>query len=209
MAGSVVSIFQGAIRQPRQRWSLNRTALDALLAALDANGDRASEKYTALHDRLVRFFQWHNVDEADALADEVLDRLARRIADQPGSSDEAVKDPARFASGIARLLLHEHWRQRQRQDRAMREMQRLEWHADGEMKEQTERMASALDRCLQHLNPAQRELIEKYYGTEGQNQIEARKQLAEQFKISLNALRNRAMRIRADLERRTSAALAK
>jgi DNA-directed RNA polymerase specialized sigma24 family protein len=91
----------------------------------------------------------------------------------------------------------------------MQEMQRVEWHADGEMKEQIERMASALDRCLQHLNPAQRELIEKYYGTEGQNQIEARKQLAEQFKISLNALRNRAMRIRADLERRTNAALAK
>jgi hypothetical protein len=59
------------------------------------------------------------------------------------------------------------------------------------------------------LPAAQRELIEKYYGTDGRNQIESRKQLAEEHKISLNALRNRAMRIRIELEERAAQALRK
>lgn len=210
MADSVISILHGVgVKQPRRRWSLSRPALDALLAGLDPNRNRACEKYNALHERLIRFFQWNNVEEADTLADEVLDRLARRIAAETHSSGEAVKEPEKFAAGIARLLLHEYWRQRQRQEQAMQAMKSQDWMPDAAEKQETEALAAVLDECLQSLQPVQRELIEKYYGTEGQNQIEARKQLAIQFNISLNALRNRAMRIRADLERRARSALTK
>jgi len=208
MADSVISMpGSGVVKEPRaggrrRRWSLDRPAFGALLAALDPNHSRASEKYTVLHERLTRFFQWHSVDEAEVLADEVLDRLARRVSTDGGGSD-AIKEPEKFATGIARLLLHEYWRRRQRQEEAMLELK----YEDAAPGREIEGLAAVLDRCLKELPSAQRELIERYYGTEGQNQIEARKQLADQFKISLNALRNRAMRIRADLEQRARQAL--
>ena len=217
MAGSVISILQGTgeipARTPAKRWSLDRSAFDALLDALDSDRENSSRKYTALHERLVRFFQWNNVEEADALADETLDRLARRIAadrsGQAGVATDAVKEPEKFAAGIARLLLHERWRQQQRREQAMQAIQQQDWTANAAIQQETEELASVLDECLRTLPAAQRELIEKYYGTEGQNQIESRKQLADRYKISLNALRNRAMRIRADLEERAAQALQK
>lgn len=216
MAGSVVSILHGSVAaaapETRKRWSLNRPAFDALLSALDADRGRASSKYTALHERLIRFFQWNNIEEADSLADETLDRLARRIAaDQSGTqgATDAVKEPEKFAAGIARLLLHEYWRQKQRQEMAMQSIKQQEWTTDTQAAQETEQLAAVLDQCLRALPPIQRELIEKYYGTDGRNQIESRKQLAEQHNISLNALRNRAMRIRAELEERAARALRK
>jgi hypothetical protein len=217
MAGSVISILHGTselpVPAPAKRWSLDRAAFEALLDALDADREISSKKYTALHERLVRFFQWNNVEEADALADETLDRLARRIASDrssvAGVTTDAVKEPEKFAAGIARLLLHEHWRQLQRHDQAMQSMKQHDWMAHSAMQQETEALASVLDECLRTLPAPQRELIQKYYGAEGQNQIESRKRLANQYKISLNALRNRAMRIRAELEERAAQALRK
>jgi hypothetical protein len=217
MAGSVASIHHGsgeaAPRSTGKRWNLDRFAFDALLSALDPDRDVASARYTALHERLVRFFQWNNIEEADALADETLDRLARRVAADRNSTNqsdtEAVKEPEKFAAGVARLLLHEYWRQRQRQEQALESLKHRDWTANLEAKQETEVLASALDECLRALPAAQRELIEKYYGTDGRNQIESRKQLAEEHKISLNALRNRAMRIRIELEERAAQALRK
>ncbi|MBB6142713.1 DNA-directed RNA polymerase specialized sigma24 family protein [Silvibacterium bohemicum] len=220
MAGSVISIVQGitggTLTKPAKRWSLDRQAFDALLTALDPDLERASGKYTALHDRLIRFFHWNNVEDADALADETLDRLARRVAaDRNDATAEAVKEPEKFAAGIARLLLHEYWRQRQRQEQALQLISKQERASSAadvreDVREgirETEALAQALDHCLQKLPAAQRELIEKYYDTEGRNHIESRKQLAGQLKISLNALRNRAMRIRSELEEHAAQAL--
>jgi DNA-directed RNA polymerase specialized sigma24 family protein len=212
MAGSVISLVHGAtgaaIGKPAKRWSLDRQAFNALLTALDPDLECASGKYTALHDRLIRFFQWNNVEDADALADETLDRLARRVAaDRNDATAEAVKEPEKFAAGIARLLLHEYWRQRQRQEQALQLLSKQERASGAADIQETEALAQALDHCLQKLPAAQRELIEKYYGTEGRNHIESRKQLAGQLKISLNALRNRAMRIRSELEEHAAQAL--
>jgi DNA-directed RNA polymerase specialized sigma24 family protein len=228
MAGSVISILhdaaamwsQSAKREEPSRprgggWKLDRTALNALLKALDTDRDRASKKYTALHDRLIRFFQWNKVEDAQSLADETLDRLARRVAadtaQEGGQQDvsEAVQEPEKFAAGIARLLLHEHWRRQQRETQALQLLKYDGAEGSDAESQQTEALAAALDECLEKLPPGQRELIQRYYGSDGYSQIESRKQLAAQMNISLNALRNRAMRIRADLEGHAAAALRK
>jgi DNA-directed RNA polymerase specialized sigma24 family protein len=65
-----------------------------------------------------------------------------------------------------------------------------------------ERLSALLDECLNELPPEQQELIRRYYSSGSRSQIDGRKQLAEEFNISLNALRNRALRIRGDVERK-------
>jgi DNA-directed RNA polymerase specialized sigma24 family protein len=70
---------------------------------------------------------------------------------------------------------------------------------------QAEEQSHVLQHCLERLPVASRSLIEQYFSTEGRNHIEVRQHLAQQCGISMNALRNRVLRIRAELERCFSA----
>lgn len=188
-------------RMPRARAALDRDGFEALLSALHADRAEAAERYAALRDRLGRFFEWNHADDPDALADEVMDRLARRAIDG-GKEAEAVRQPEKFAAGIARLMLREQWR-RQKADAklaATLQNQALELPRQLEEQKQTEVAAGFLEDCMSRLAASQRDLIQRYYSTEARNQIDARKELAQEFDISLNALRNRALRIRQDLE---------
>jgi hypothetical protein len=65
-----------------------------------------------------------------------------------------------------------------------------------------EQLSALLEECLNELPEQHQHLIRRYYSVESRSQIDGRKKLAEEFNISLNALRNRALRIRSDVERK-------
>jgi hypothetical protein len=187
----------------RKRWLLDRGAFDALLAALDPDRNVAAERYSALRERLSRFFAWNHAEDPDAQADEVLDRVTRRVSTS-SSDDEAVRQPEKFAAGVARMLLREGWRA---QKANMQMISTLQMQSSDQRKLQEERrqmeaLSSLLQECLEELPAAHREMIQRYYSTESRTQINGRKKLAEEFNISLNALRNRALRIRGEVERK-------
>ena len=187
------------------RWKLSPDSFHALLSALDPDRDEASRKYDALHERLTRFFSWNRAIDPEALADQALDRLARRIQEDKASgsgtshSDSPVQDPIRFAAGIARLLLHETWREQQREERAYSSWHQVRTETFGSPEDE-DSLAEDLEHCLAQLPSASRMLIERYYSREARTMIAARKKLAADLGISRNALRNRALRIRSDLE---------
>lgn len=185
---------QGNEQQPG---ALDRPSLGSLLLALDPDAERAGQKYTDLFERLRRFFEWNGCEQSELLADQTLDRLARRIH-QKDPLEEPVREPAKFAAGIARLILHESRRGEQRIKRAAEV-----FHQDRTLAATTEKEQSSalLEDCLDRLTFEQRQLIERYYSRDARNHIGARAALAAELGISLNALRNRALRIRADLER--------
>src|ERR1035438_9433104 len=64
-----------------QKWELNREALARLLEALDADQDTAGEKYIALRTSLTDLFAWQRCDSPDNLADETLNRVARKLSE--------------------------------------------------------------------------------------------------------------------------------
>jgi DNA-directed RNA polymerase specialized sigma24 family protein len=167
-----------------------------LLSLLHPDATQAAVEYHNLHQRLTRFFEWNNVLDPLSLADEALDRLAKR-ATEPGL-DEGVHNLSAFALGIARHLLQE---ERRRQLK-MAEVGR-HWHATESSRTpepESEALEEALQRCLGKMQPERRRLIEAYYGyTEGEK-IKRHQQLAETEGLSLNALRNRALRARQELE---------
>jgi hypothetical protein len=189
--------------RPRLRWNLDRGGFDALLAALDPDRNVAAQRYSALRERLSRFFTWNNADDPDQQADEVLDRVARRVA-AAGGDDEAVRQPEKFAAGVARMLLREGWRAQKANLHMISSFQQQSEDRNrlAEEQREMERLSALLEECLDELQPEQQELIRRYYSTESRSQIDGRKQLAEEFNISLNALRNRALRIRGDVERK-------
>lgn len=166
----------------------------ALLARLGRDTADAAPAYEALRQRLVLFFRLHVPAEAEALADTVLDRLARRI-------DEgiAVDNVRLYALGIAHHVLAEaRSRQRQR-DRALADPTFVE--SEPESADCVDpALLSALRRCLKRLGDEDSALILAYYDGDGALRIAQRRSLAAARGVSLNALRNRALRVRAQLE---------
>lgn len=166
-------------------------------------GTSGAALYEKLRARLIQFFRLHLPAEAEALADVALDRLARRLQD-----GVPVESLSAYTLGIARLVLHEARARQARQWRAIElEAGALEpapvsaavstlETADDDI----EPWLAALDACLGQLGRRSGGLILEYYGGEGAQRIRARQQLAQRLGISLNALRNRALRLRAALE---------
>ena len=167
-------------------------AFEALLARLRADGGEALA-YEALRRRLIQFFRLHVPAEADDLADVSLDRLARKIHE----GTEVASVPS-YALGIARMVLHEsHARSARRRAAA----DDPTWIAvDDETDGETEAALAALSACLDASGGESRGLMLAYYGADGAARIAERQRLAAERGISLNALRNRALRLREALE---------
>ncbi|MBM3761763.1 MAG: hypothetical protein FJW36_16135 [Acidobacteria bacterium] len=166
---------------------IEKAQLEALLGRLDADAETAALRYEELRQRLIRYFRWERSGEAEDLADEVLNRVARKLAD-----GEAIEVVERYAAGVARMLLRESLTRIQRRDVALKKMV---------VPEPVDREALAgLDACLAELQPEQAKLILRYYAGQGSAHIAVRNQMAMELGLELNALRNRALRIRERLE---------
>jgi DNA-directed RNA polymerase specialized sigma24 family protein len=168
-------------------------SLGALLARLAADGDEGVA-YETLRRRVIRFFGVYVPADADELADVVLDRVARRI-------DEGVEVASvlSYTLGVARVVLHEA-RARAARRRAAEADPTLLAADDGDEAREVEVALAALSHCLDAAGRDARALILDYYGADGASRIALRQRLAGERGISLNALRNRALRLRAALE---------
>ena len=171
---------------------LSADAFASLLARLDPDPERAGSAYEHLRRALAGFFAWRGAATPEECADETLDRLAARVA------EGVVEDVPRFALGIARLVLLEHWRRPGARSVPLEDLGR-EPAAAPEVGDDDSR-ARDLALCLDELPGEGRELILQYYGADGRARIEARKRIADALGISENALRSRAQRLRDQLE---------
>jgi DNA-directed RNA polymerase specialized sigma24 family protein len=174
----------------RRARELSASTLSALLARLSPDPDRAGPAYEALRLSLVAFFTWRGAASADECADETIDRLGARLAE-----GLAVDDLPRFARGVARLVLLEHWRRPGARRGPLPESSGPQ-PIPGE-----EALQVCLERCLDRLDPADRALILDYYAAEGRGRIDTRRQLTQALGVSETALRSRALRLRQRLER--------
>ena len=166
----------------RSKWELSREAFARLLEELDGNPDVAGEKFIALRTRLTDLFAWQRCDSPEDLADETLNRVARKL-----SENQVIQNLVSYALGIARMIVHEARRREQEKRAAIRELKII----GGPAKQESD-LLEMVRRCLASLPVESRRLIERYYAEDLQR-------LAREEGISVNALRNRAMRIREKL----------
>lgn len=184
--------------------NLDQAAMQALLDALGPGSADAGAAYEELRERLIRFFRWNNCLFSEDLADTALDRLAEKLA----HGDEPILNPARFVAGIARMVLLEQYAQ---QNREKKMLSFLSWFQAirGEQNEDRQQHEDALDSCLERMSPENRALLERYYSGDAGERIRNRQALANELGIAMNALRNRALRLRAQLEKCTARYLAR
>src|SRR5215467_8766681 len=180
-----------------QHWSAGRTAFRRFLEWLDEGEDSGGQKYLEIRRRLVSYFGRKNCQTPDELADETLERVARRL-DEEGAITSA--SPAHYCYIIAKYVLLEYQRQPLRRPVGL-DADSVPVAQPAEPGDSAARRFRCLDHCLEGLKPEERELIMEYYRGDQQWKIEHRRGLAAQLGVTANALSIRACRIRDRLEK--------
>jgi DNA-directed RNA polymerase specialized sigma24 family protein len=187
----------------KKDWALNQTAFRQLLAWLDPGSDSEGQGYLEMRRRLVTYFDRKGCLSPDELADETLNRVARRLQEEGEISDTP---PARYCYITAKFVFLEYLRHRERSNLPLDDLEgsgrgpgAQARDSDGEAPER-EKLLECLDSCLASLETDNRQLIDRYYRGEQREKIENRRALAQSMGLTMNALSIRACRIRARLE---------
>ena len=186
--------------------SLTSETFATLLHSLDKDRERAGEKYEDLRRTLIRFFEWRGAPFPEEHADEVFNRVARKL----GEGVE-IRSFGGYCYEVARLIFLETTKSVERKKESL-DAVKVEPAADddnGDEAAEKEARMSCLEACLRALPAESAALILEYYRYEERRQIERRKALAEQFGLRRDALANRAQRLRDKLEHCVSVCLRK
>lgn len=171
--------------------SLTGSTFAQLLAAFGENREEAAAQLEAIRQRLEKYFAWERFADADELAWECLLRVAQKLAE-----NVEIDNVEAYVFGVARMVLQEARSTQMRRQRLL-SMRPADAAPDANL----EQHAAALERCLRLLPEADRELILRYYEGDSAARIRNRQNLAHEHGLSLNALRNKALRLRTMLER--------
>lgn len=169
--------------------ALTQAAFDSLLAWLDPDREQAGKKYEEIRFGLIKIFTCRGRPDAEELADETINRVTLKASN---ISREYVGNPALYFYGVAQKVFLESVRKR---------APVLPPPPPEPKSEESEQEYRCLDSCMEQLPAQSRELILEYYRDDKRAKIDHRKEMACRLGIAQNALRIRAHRIRASLER--------
>jgi DNA-directed RNA polymerase specialized sigma24 family protein len=158
-----------------------------MLSWLDADREQAGKKYEKIRRRLIEIFASRGFQEAEDLADETINRVARKSQDV---AEGYVGEPAYYFYAVAKKILLERWKVKTP----------VIMPPPPVSSDEIEREHVCLEQCLGHLPETDRELILNYYSDERHVKIDQRKELADRLGIAINALRIRTYRVRLTLK---------
>jgi DNA-directed RNA polymerase specialized sigma24 family protein len=182
----------------KKEWVLSQDALDTLLAWLDADRDRAGQKYESIRLRLIKIFTCRGCHEAEELADETINRVIARVHE---IASGYRGDPALYFYGVSQKILLEYARKTHGPLTYLPVDSAAVALGTSPLTQDIEPEYQCLENCLERLPEEQRDLVVRYYQQERQAKIDHRKLLATELGIAVNALRLRAHRIRLTLQR--------
>lgn len=172
---------------PRKKFHvLEQEVFDRLLSWLDHDRERAGAVYEKIRWRLITILATRGCDVPEELADEIIDRVARRVAD---IQESYVGDKLLYFLGVANNVHHEYLKR-----------PAMPVPPSNEPDEDVEQTHDCLESCMNKLNDDSKQLIIRYYTEDKQVKIELRKQIADELGVSINTLRLRALRIREKLQ---------
>jgi DNA-directed RNA polymerase specialized sigma24 family protein len=185
----------GATSVLKKDWVPTSDAFRHLLTWLDGGVDSGGEEYLEIRRRLVSHFDRKGCLPAEELADETLNRVARRLEEEGWISDA----PPHYCYIVARFVFLEHLRSGERRRAPVPANLQAATEFDT-VSPSDEKRLDCLEQCLGRLATADRELILEYYRDDQGARIGHRRELAARLGITANALSIRACRIRDKLE---------
>jgi RNA polymerase sigma factor (sigma-70 family) len=189
----------------KKEWELTEEAFYGLLEHLSGDRAQAAELYEEIRRKLIVFFEFRECLTPEEMADETINRVARRIGE-----GQTIHTPniASYFYGVARNVLREYRKNESRESEVIKDRvygmvtgkEPDELQADRTQRLQQERRLECLEGCLEALPADTRRMLLLYYRDEKGTQIKTRQMLAEELGIPAQALRLRMSRVRAKLE---------
>ena len=176
-----------------KRWSLTREGLDKLLACLHPDRETAGHQYELIRSKLINYFDWRDCPFPEEHADDAINRVIRKL-----DAGEEFRDLATYVFGVARMMLLEIARTRDKEQAALNLFTASQ--PPEEPSSEDDLREECLKQCLAALSDSSRALITEYYVGDGSAKIRRRQELARRLGVQLNALRIRACRLRGKLE---------
>jgi DNA-directed RNA polymerase specialized sigma24 family protein len=173
----------------QQDGQLTAANFEFLLAKLAPDSTQAGARYEKLRARLIVFFLRRMLPAPEDLADETINRLARRLFE-----GEEVASIEAYALGIARYVLKEQTVLAAREvisGSILLDNVSDPKHTIGDEAFDQNRKLDAMEQCLALLAEEEVELLTSYYLVDGKGKIGARRLLAETLGVTSAALRNK------------------
>jgi DNA-directed RNA polymerase specialized sigma24 family protein len=158
------------------------------LAWLNPNAESAIDEYERLRFRLSTFFSQRRCVYSDELADEAIDRVILK------SAEEKIENKLAYCYGVARNV----YRESLRKERPHIDIDDVTIAAKAPEEQSFSR--ECLDKCLAELSAENRNLILDYFSEIKLAKIELHRRISESFDMTQTALRMRVMRIKQKLK---------
>jgi DNA-directed RNA polymerase specialized sigma24 family protein len=191
---------------PNQDWAPNEKAFEKFLTWLDEGMNSEGQRYLEVRRRLELYFDRKNCVAPAELADETLNRVAKKLEENGEITDVA---PLQYCYIVAKFVFLEALRADKRSPFYRPLTATNASNLSGQSatllgaesgSENKEKVADCLQRCLETLSTVDRDLIVEYYRGQQRNKIERRAALAARLGLTANALSIRAFRVRQRLE---------
>ena len=161
---------------------------EKFLCWLGPAGDQSERRFIFIQRRLIQIFASRGCADAESLADEVTNRVAVRI----DTVVHKYSDPLRCCLGFVDNIYLEYRREEKKKFDA-REPPKPR------PAEELEKEDECLQQCLGDLSKIDHYLFMGYFGGETHARRDARRKLSEELRITANALRIQAHRLRKRL----------
>ena len=173
--------------------ALSNESFERLMNWLHPDREVAGQEYQRIRALLIKNFQSQGCPCPNDLADATIDRGAEKLT--PEKIEKWVGEKERYFYRVAYYILLEE------RDKGIQETQMPDGFevTNPDEEEDLEIKVHCLEKCLQKLSTAKRELIVKYYHGKKAVKIKNREELAQDLNLNLPGLRVRALRIRKEL----------
>ncbi len=167
---------------------VTREKFASFLAWLNPEGEGAGEEYERLRFRLCTFFSQRRCTFSDELADETINRVILKIA------EEKIENKLAYCYGVAKNV----YRESLRKERNHLDIDEVMLAAKAPSEQSFSR--ECLDKCLGELSAESRNLILDYFSEVKLAKIELHRRISESLEMTQTALRMRVMRIKQKLK---------
>lgn len=175
------------IPSTKKEWELSQEAFERLLEWLDEDRESAGRKYEEIRRGLVKMFTCRGCAWAEELADEVINRVVRKIFDIAATYEG---NPALYFYGVAKNVHREFVSPPSRPV-----------PPPSLPPADTEEEHACLEHCLRQIGPEKSAMVLEYFAETKQAKIELHQEMARRLGLNINALRIRVFRIRAALRK--------
>ena len=191
----------GALTTATQSQLVELNGFRGLLARLDPDPVKAWEAHEDLRKKLIAYFEHNHFPDPDELAEEALDRIAKR------PDVQSLQNIVEFAFGVARNLRKESLRKAS-QRAEVPDMELIEdtSRGNGSLEDAVinrlseARKLQCFQKSMQNLSAEERAMVRRYYPAENGDLEAQRLNLAADLGISVGTLRTRMARIKERLQ---------